>query len=231
MEKRFMSFLTGFITAAFLLLGASGVRAEAAGQLQNFEEAVTQHPQIIFVAADGNRAALHMYQKTANGNWQDILETQGWIGKNGLGKTREGDGKTPVGIFTMHEAFGIQPNPGTTLPYTQVTDQYYWVDDVNSQYYNRMIQKNTAAADWNSGEHIVDYPVQYAYAIAIDYNLDGIKGAGSGIFFHCSANKPTAGCVSIPQNAMIAVLKQIQPGAVISIDTPENIEKQIKTLP
>ena len=93
-----------------------------------------------------------------------------------------------------------------------------------------MIRKDRAAADWNSGEHIVDYPVQYAYAIAIDYNLDCVKGAGSGIFFHCSANKPTAGCVAVPQRTMVAILQQIQPDAVISIDTPANIDSQIKSL-
>ena len=93
-----------------------------------------------------------------------------------------------------------------------------------------MIEKDKAAADWKSGEHIVDYPVQYAYAIVIDYNKDCIKDAGSGIFLHCSANRPTAGCVAIPTKSMRQLLKQIEPGCVISIDNANHIEKQIQKL-
>lgn len=223
--------LVVLMITALCLVGTGGTKAEAAGQLADFSEAVAHHSQIVFVAAEGSRATVRMFQKTAAGEWQSICWTpDAWIGKHGLGKTREGDGKTPIGIFTMQQAFGIQADPGTRLPYTKVNSQHYWVDDVNSRYYNRMIRKDRAAADWNSGEHIVDYPVQYAYAIAVDYNLDCVKGAGSGIFFHCSANKPTAGCVAVPERTMSAILQQIQPDAVISIDTAANIDSQIKSL-
>ena len=39
------------------------------------------------------------------------------VGVNGVRPTREGLGRTPVGVFTLTEAFGNQPNNGTRLPY------------------------------------------------------------------------------------------------------------------
>lgn len=194
------------------------------------EKNFNDYPQIIFVAAENNRANVCMYTKSNDNHWKEVLQVQGYIGKNGIGKTCEGDGKTPIGVFGLPSAFGIQKNPGTALPYQKVTDQYYWVDDSASRYYNKMIEKDKAAADWQSGEHIVDYPAQYAYAIVIDYNKDCIKNAGSGIFLHCSTNGYTAGCVSIPTHSLIALLRQIEPGCVISIDSTDNIEKQIQSL-
>ena len=216
---------------AALLLGNLSVPAEAAANAPSNIQEAAAHPQIIFVAAQGTRSDVYLYQKMADGHWMSILYSPAYIGRNGIGKTKEGDGKTPTGIFTMTQAFGIKENPGVDLPYTKVNEQHYWVDDSSSQYYNKLILKNKAKADWNSGEHIVDYPIQYAYAIAIDYNTAGIKNAGSGIFFHCSANRPTAGCIAIPENNMVALMQQFKPGCVISIDSAENIAAQIKTLP
>ena len=173
---------------------------------------------------------MSMYAKQGDGHWQKLLQAPGYIGKNGLGKTREGDGKTPVGVFGLPSAFGIQADPGTALPYQRVTDQQYWVDDSHSRHYNQMVEKDNAVADWHSGEHIVDYPVQYAYAIVIGYNKACTPDAGSGIFLHCSAGRPTAGCVAISTRSMVALLQQIEPGCVISIGRADVIEKQIQAL-
>ena len=45
--------------------------------------------------------------KNSDGTWQQIMTTPGFIGKNGLGKTKEGDGMTPVGTFHFDKAFGV----------------------------------------------------------------------------------------------------------------------------
>ncbi len=54
--------------------------------------------QIFIVAGMGQTTAtVSMHQKDASGNWKQIMTTPGYIGKFGLGKTKEGDGMTPVG--------------------------------------------------------------------------------------------------------------------------------------
>ena len=61
--------------------------------------------QIIVVAVSEDGTNLCMYERedaTDGANesaWKLLLETDAIIGKNGLGKTKEGDGKTPVGVF------------------------------------------------------------------------------------------------------------------------------------
>ena len=46
-----------------------------------------------------------------------LFVTDVYVGKNGLGKKGEGAAKTPVGTLRPLNAFGIKPNPGTTMPY------------------------------------------------------------------------------------------------------------------
>ena len=81
--------------------------------------------QLIIVAAgSGSTATLSMYQKSS-GEWTQILFTSAHIGKNGIGKTAEGDGKTPTGVYYFTRAFGNNSNPGTSLSYLQVDSSYY----------------------------------------------------------------------------------------------------------
>ena len=58
-----------------------------------------------------------------------LFTTDVFVGKNGLGKTGEGDGKTPLGTLHPLSAFGIKPNPGTTMPYIDVTPTTYAFDE------------------------------------------------------------------------------------------------------
>lgn len=178
--------------------------------------------QIMVVAASGNTATLSMHNKNADGSWTEILSTSAGIGRNGIGKSAEGDGKTPQGVYGFSFAFGIQPNPGTALSYTQVDDSYYWVDDSNSAYYNQFVSTNNVACDWNSAEHITGAGSSYNYVLAINYNSGCVPGAGSAIFLHC---KPTggAGCIAVSENSMVTILQNVQPGCVLIIDSTGGI--------
>ena len=48
--------------------------------------------------------------------------------------------------------------------------------------------------DWNSAEHLVDYPVQYEYLVEIKSNPLNVSGKGSAIFLHCSNNNARCQC-------------------------------------
>ena len=56
-----------------------------------------------------------------------LFVTDVFIGKNGIGKTGEGDAKTPTGTLRPLSAFGIKPNPGTKMPYTDITPSSFFV--------------------------------------------------------------------------------------------------------
>ena len=179
--------------------------------------------QIIIVSANGNTANVLMYNKNTEGVWKAIFIAPGYIGKNGIGKTKEGDMKTPTGIYHFTDAFGIKQNPGTELEYVQVDDSYYWVDDYNSVYYNKFVSSKNVNRDWVSAENILSIGKAYNYVLALDYNVERVPGKGSAIFLHCSTGNPTAGCISVQEEYMIKILKEIKKGCIIIIDKENNI--------
>lgn len=211
---------------------------EDATRIGNLEVAQYTN-QIMVVSVSGERCVLCLYERgpvkieqkedlnTENlyGTWRLILETEAIIGKNGLGKTKEGDGKTPVGTFRFTKAFGIKENPGALMEYIQVDDSHYWVDDANSKYYNQFISTKEIEKDWASAEHICAYKEAYAYALSISFNEQRIPGAGSAVFLHCETEgvDVTAGCIAIPEVYMREIIKIVRPECVIVIDKAENI--------
>ena len=160
-----------------------------------------------------------------SGYWQLVLETEVLIGWNGLGKTREGDGKTPVGVFRFTNAFGILENPGAKIEYTQVDERHYWVDDSESRYYNQFISIDEVKKDWDSAEHICKFEESYHYVLATSYNIERIPGAGSAVFLHCTSEdaKATAGCIAIPEKDMRELMKNVEPQCILIIDKNENV--------
>jgi L,D-peptidoglycan transpeptidase YkuD (ErfK/YbiS/YcfS/YnhG family) len=164
------------------------------------------------------KAVVQAYEKKDN-IWTLRFATEGFFGKNGVkADKREGDKCTPSGIYTFGRAFGVAEDPGSILPYTKVTDLDVWVDDVKSKYYNQWMSKNAPDADWDSVENLIEETVAYKYSISINYNTDPIvPGNGSAIFFHCSTGNGTAGCVSVPEEAMIFFLGFIDEKTRIAI--------------
>lgn len=179
--------------------------------------------QMIVVAADGSDAMVSMHIKEEDGIWTEILCTAGKIGKNGIGKTKEGDGKTPTGVYRFMFGFGNRENPGCGLNYTQVDDSYYWVDDSESAYYNQFVTTNEVTKDWDSAEHIAGVKSSYNYVLALDYNVDCIPGKGSAIFMHCTPTSG-AGCIAIPEDKMVEIMRNVKDGCVVVIDSVEGIK-------
>ena len=168
-----------------------------------------------------------MHEKDENGEWRMIMSTPGFIGKNGLGKTKEGDGMTPVGTFTFNRAFGIASAPGCAIAYVQADENTYWSGDVNDgMHYNELVSiQDLPDLDTENSEHILDYPYEYQYCLNISYNADGTPDAGSAIFLHCLGDrKPrTGGCVAIPMDQMYFVMQHVSPDCVVVIDSMENL--------
>ena len=189
----------------------------------------TDSDQLLIVANyEGTTAWVSLSEKDDSGKWNTIMTTPGFIGKEGIGKTKEGDGKTPVGTFHFNNAFGIAPDPGCQIPYTQVDDDTYWSGDPrDGMHYNEMVSlSDYPDLDKDNSEHIIDYTRQYQYCLNIDYNKECVPGLGSAIFLHCfGPYKPyTGGCVAIPEEQMLIVMQNVKPDCEIIIDTFDNLE-------
>lgn len=160
----------------------------------------------------GSKGRFQFYIKNKQGKWKKKFACTAWLGRRGIGKKREGDQKTPTGLYSLDQGFGILKNPGTKMPYIKVNSQHYWCGDSGSIYYNQLIRQDETGHICG-GEHLIDYKGVYNYAVSIGYNKKGKSGKGSAIFLHCSRNKATAGCIAIPANYMKRVLKKLDPAA------------------
>ena len=193
-------------------------------------DAAKDAKQLFVVAAfaeDATDAWISLHEKQSDGSWHMVMTTPGFIGKNGIGKTREGDAKTPVGVFRFNRAFGIADDPGCAIPYVKVDNDTYWSGDTCEGFrYNELVSlKDLPGLDIESGdsEHIIDYIYQYQYCLNISYNEEGAPGLGSAIFLHCFGPvKPfTGGCVAIPEDHMRFVMQHIDADTVVVINTYE----------
>lgn len=142
------------------------------------------------------------------------IETSAYLGKNGVTMDKkEGDGKTPIGEFKLGIILGMHPKEeivnGVQSGYIQITEDMYWVDDPKSKYYNKLVCLSKVKKDWNSAEHLIDYPIQYEYLVEIKTNPKNIPGKGSAIFLHCTNNKPTEGCIAIDRENMKKLIDMI----------------------
>ena len=165
-------------------------------------------------------AELTVYQ-ARGGAYEKVFTCPAVIGKNGPGKQAEGDVKTPLGTWTLGEAYGIKPDPGSLLPYTQITDDMYWCGSgTNGLKYNRLVYgSEDPGADHRDDEHLIDYDVPYTYLIDMGYNLAGAPYAGNAIFLHCwrGPDTPTGGCVGVSEADMVRILQTVTPGTSVTV--------------
>ena len=152
------------------------------------------------------------------GKWEKVWESfNGVIGKNGFakpGEKREGDGKTPSGIFSLKTTFGYNELIKTKMPYRQASPDDLWIDDVNAEDYNRWVKKDDTQAV--SYERMKRDDNLYKYGIIIEYNTNPvIKSYGSAIFFHVwrGGNMATEGCVAVSEENIIRILSWLDPQA------------------
>ena len=149
------------------------------------------------------------------------------LGRNGLGWgiglhtvpknakiiKKEGDGKSPAGIFTLKQAFGYEAL-SVKYPYKVYKETDHCVDDVHSKLYNKIIDSTKVKSDYKSKEHMKFPKNYYKYGIVVNHNhideAGAKKGAGSCIFMHIK-DVPTAGCTVMSESEMKEIIAWLEP--------------------
>jgi L,D-peptidoglycan transpeptidase YkuD (ErfK/YbiS/YcfS/YnhG family) len=218
--------LCPLFTVSFLLLPCCFAnpqinKKELKALLTPYEKRIGQSTQMILVMERRCLSSFGYFVYTVekkHDHWKWVLgPMEATIGKNGFalpGEKREGDGKTPSGIFSLRRTFGYGKTVKTKMPYRQASEEDLWVDDPNAPDYNQWIKKGeTGAASY---EKMKREDGQYKYGIVIEYNTDlMIKGNGSAIFFHVWKGRdfPTAGCVAVSEEDIIKIFEWLDPKA------------------
>ncbi len=182
--------------------------------LSNVKQAVLVMPAKSGGQIEKAQVSILMVQKTAD-SWERAgSQIDGMAGKNGIaaeGEKKEGDGKTPSGMFLLSSAFGYSSAADTKLPYRQSAENDLWVDDPDSPYYNQWVSNDVGAKSYEKmrrKDHL------YQYGIIVDYNTRPIvPGAGSAIFFHVwrAQGKPTSGCIAVSEKDILNLLHWLDP--------------------
>jgi L,D-peptidoglycan transpeptidase YkuD (ErfK/YbiS/YcfS/YnhG family) len=146
------------------------------------------------------------------------------IGKRGMGLTipskqvnvsfkKEGDGKTPAGLFNIGYIFGFKPRFKSKMDYIPITNNTICVDDEQSPYYNQLLDSSKIfQKNWRSAEYMRRVP-QYQLGAVIEYNHSPIrKVAGSCIFLHIWKNPTsgTAGCIAMQASNMKVIIDWLE---------------------
>ncbi|MFJ6741835.1 L,D-transpeptidase [Streptomyces sp. NPDC091279] len=151
-----------------------------------------------------------------DGQWRETGSAPARFGSHGLveGTAREqGTSTTPTGLFGLPFAFGTEAAPpGTRHDYRAVTPTSWWCEDNSSRSYNRWTDPRPADCRAAESERLADFPAQYAHALVVDFNYARpVRGRGAGIFLHVNGRGATAGCVSVPVEAMREILRWADP--------------------
>lgn len=192
--------------------------------------ALLSHSQLLLVVApdmNTTEAKLQRYVR-AGTQWERVGSAIPVnLGRNGMGwgigavllphsasdpVKREGDGRAPAGIFTLGPAFGYDTAEQTSMPYLPASPDLICVDDDRSADYNRIVRVS-GTLQTRSFEWMRRPDGLYRVGIVVHHNAEALTGAGSCIFLHIerAPGAGTAGCTSMPENALETLLRWLDP--------------------
>jgi len=188
---------------------------------------------IVGVSDDWNNSnvSLQMFE-LQNNQWTPISQSwKGRLGRNGSSwgiglhppqpgtAKKEGDGRTPAGVFSLGGALGYDANleKHPSQPYRQITTRDLWVEDTKSPHYNKhLILDHEPKTQWEKDAQMRQGDHAHSLKLFIKHNTGNqtIAGKGSSIFFHIwrgGGSKPTAGCTTMSEDKLRSMISKIDP--------------------
>ena len=142
------------------------------------------------------------------------------VGKNGITIDKiEGDGCTPAGEYSINQIYYRQDRvvlPGVDIPSVAISKNFGWCDDVNSDFYNKIITFPFK----HSAEVLYRNDNIYDIICVIDYNQNPVvKNKGSAIFLHIAKTdySGTGGCIACNKADLSQLLKKVNTKTNIKI--------------
>lgn len=185
---------------------------------------------------DARTATLYRFARKPGGHWKRVGKA--WranIGRNGLAAGRgllawcgpdterktENDWKAPAGAFRLGKMYGfgagLKAAPRGKL--TPITSTMACVSDPDSASYNRIVDTDKDARDWDwtrplkRPDGIKSRMIVVGVNGAADPDDDPpVPGQGSCVLFHLArGHRPTVGCTSLKPDALDALIAWLKP--------------------
>jgi D-alanyl-D-alanine dipeptidase len=216
-----------YITVIAMLLLISSCKSVQPEEKMDYSFLDNSRELIVVTTPDWNSkfGTLQRYEKIDN-RWVMVGEPiEVVIGRNGLGWglglhtipenakyiKREGDGRSPAGVFSLKNGFGYG-DLNITYPYEVYNNRYYHcVDDSNSKYYNKIVDSREVQKDYKSFEHMKLDTIEYKYGVVVNHNPEAKPMGGSCIFIHIKRDDSgTSGCTAMDEDKMLEILKWLK---------------------
>jgi len=228
-----MKGLTWFLFAVALLFWSGAVpersKQDPVNSFPGTDSLNTQ--QLMVVVTDGwSSLSGTLYGfRMHRGQWLRQFTIQVVLGRKGMGigeglvpmsiddapLKKEGDLKSPAGIFTIGTAFGYAGYKDAKWiknPYVRATDTLICVDDSLSTSYNTLVNNDPGKSDWKSFEYMHRKDNYYKWGLFINHNAGRPEaGKGSCIFMHIWENdhEGTDGCTAMKEADLLKILHWI----------------------
>lgn len=236
----------------------------------NLKNEANKHEQLILVTTPNwtsYKAKINLYEKDGV-NWKKSKDDiKAVIGKNGMGWgkgiynqedainntfRKEGDKRTPAGIFTISTVFGLnnileaKKELNLKYPYIELTDNTRCIGESDSKYYNEIVEQDKVSKDWKNDKNneLMRYEAirdeqAYKWGLFIDHNSNLNKSifmkkdstSGSCIFMHLWKNEdtPTSGCTAIEESQIKKIISWLDYSKnPIIAQLPESEYKRLK---
>ena len=221
------------VCLAFVVVALSGT-AQASSKLSSAPwKNARQLVLVTTVGWDADHGELRTFRKDRAG-WHEatapVAVTIGGAGAAwGLGLhptqtdgpiKREGDNRSPAGVFRIGEAFGYAAHAETALPYRALSATDYCVDVSGTPQYNRIVDSKVVGADAVRGstepmrrDLHADGDQRYRLGFVIEHNATAVPQGGSCIFAHLwsSPTATTTGCTAMSAATMQSLLAWLRP--------------------
>jgi L,D-peptidoglycan transpeptidase YkuD (ErfK/YbiS/YcfS/YnhG family) len=192
---------------------------------------------------DDSSGTLRRYRRDGTSFVDDGAPIAIMLGRSGLGwgrglhgdgavdgvagpEKREGDGRSPAGVFLLDHALGYAPSApsGTRIRYQAMTPTLQCIEDVESSYYNRIVDRALVTPDWDSTDRLMRSDGLYEFLVYVAQNTEPapVPGRGSCILLHVwsSPTTPTAGCTSMERDRLEEVVQSLAPDTNLLVQLP-----------
>lgn len=182
---------------------------------------------------DVDHGTLRTFTRDGDG-WREVrAATPVTIGKNGAGWglglnpqpqggpiKREGDNRSPAGVFRIGDTFGYAASVPTAMPYLALNATEYCVDVSGAKHYNQIVDTKVVGADAAKGstepmrrDLHANGDQRYRMGFVIENNPQAVPNGGSCIFAHLwkSPTDATAGCTAMTPPVMQSLLAWLKP--------------------
>ena len=177
-------------------------------------------------------ANLTLYNRVRDGWQQSMGPIRARLGKNGLAWGRglhrnpsgsrlkkEGDRRSPAGVFRIGAAFGYAENIARhpQLPYRRITSRDLWVEDSTSPHYNKHLiipHEPRSAFERDAQMKQGDHAHSLKLFVAHNAPPRAVPNAGSAIFFHIwrrGGKATTFGCTTMDERNLKALIARVDP--------------------